>query len=963
VRSLPFSTDEFFAALRDCYNRRTQDPEFQRLTFCLLGVAVPSDLIQDTRTTPFNIGRRIDLIDFSAVEAAPLAEGLGREARIGRVLLERVLYWTGGHPYLTQRLCQMVAQNESVTSTSGVDRLCAELFLSPSAQEKDDNLLFVRERLLNSEAERAALLDLYGQVRSGKRVVLDDTNQLVSLLRLSGITHVAGGGATRGAGPRGEAGGGRLQVRNRIYERVFDKPWVTAHMPDAELRRQQAAFRRGLWRAAAVSAVVVMAMGALALVAVTQARRANEQRQVALAGQETFRRGLYVADISVALQAWQGGNVQRALELLKAHRPQQGEKDLRGFEWRYLWHCCHFDTSVTLAGHTQPVSSVAFSPDGKLLASGSEDDTLKLWDVRSRRPTTLRGHAGDVNSVAFSPDGRLLAAANKDGTVTLRDVATKRTVSTIRTHRPWVSSVAFSPDGKRLALASTHDGMVELWDVPARREIAILPARPLPGYEERVTWVAFSPNGKLLAEGRTDETVRFWDLATHQEVASIHSPWGIVFSGAFSPDGRLLATGHFQAVVSLWDVASRRPVAVLRGHRGGVNGVAFSPNGRLLASVSSDNIVKLWDIATQRAVNSFRGHRAEVTSVAFSPDGQTLATGSVDHTLKLWRVAASQEAETLKGHTERIWRLTFSHDSKTLATASYDHTVRLWDVATGRAATLKGFRQVVSGVAFSPDDRILATGTGAWNENRGQGELKLWNVARRTTGATLRGHPAPPGGSGLVFGVAFSPDGKTLASAGSDRYARLWNVASGQEFAKLRHPKRLWDVAFSPDGRILATACADSRVRLWDVAARRWDRARSTLSGHPAMVMCLAFSPDGRTLASGGIDPEVRVWDVATGRKRFTLEASRGFIPSVAFSPDGKTLASGNQDDSVTLWNLDQRRELASLQDAGSLVAFSPDGSTMATASLVDRTVRLWRADPFTVTDAEISGSLSRPTR
>ena len=264
VRSLRFSTDEFFAGIREFYNRRTEDAEMERLTFCLLGVATPSDLIRDTRTTPFNIGRRIELTDFIETEAVPLIQGLGRDERLGRTLLERILYWTGGHPYLTQRLCQAVAENESVSNAGGVDRVCEELFLSARARERDDNLLFVRERLLRSEeADRASLLDLYSQVHKRKRVIDDETNPLISVLRLSGITRAVGG---------------CLLVRNRIYFRVFDREWVRANMPDAELRRQRAAYRKGLLRAAAVAAIILAVMSGLAYSAVSQKRTAERER-------------------------------------------------------------------------------------------------------------------------------------------------------------------------------------------------------------------------------------------------------------------------------------------------------------------------------------------------------------------------------------------------------------------------------------------------------------------------------------------------------------------------------------------------------------------------------------------------------------------------------------------------------------------------------------------------------------
>jgi hypothetical protein len=248
VRSLDFSTDEFFAGIRELYNRRAQEPELNRLTFCLLGVATPSDLIRDTRTTPFNIGRRIELSDFTEPEAAPLALGLSRNGHDGSALLRRVLYWTGGHPYLTQRLCWAVAQDETALSVSAVDRICRDLFLSLRAREHDDNLLFVRERMLRSEVDTPSLLTLYGKIRAGKKVRDDDTNRLIGVLRLAGISR---------------SQKGLLRLRNRIYERVFDSDWILANMPGAELRRQRAAYQRGLRVAGLAAVPIVLAGGAL----------------------------------------------------------------------------------------------------------------------------------------------------------------------------------------------------------------------------------------------------------------------------------------------------------------------------------------------------------------------------------------------------------------------------------------------------------------------------------------------------------------------------------------------------------------------------------------------------------------------------------------------------------------------------------------------------------------------------
>ncbi len=242
VRSLPFSTDEFFAGIREFFNRRTLDPELKRLTFCLLGVATPSDLIRDTRTTPFNIGVRVELSDFTLEEAAPLAQGLFTDPQKGQQVVQRVLYWTGGHPYLTQRLCEAVSRTATPTD---VDRACNELFLSHRARERDDNLLFVRERMLRNEAELSGLLLLYGRVCSGARVHDDETNPLVTVLRLAGIVRVEHG---------------YLRVRNRIYADVFNKDWVAENLPGAELRRQRVAYFRGFRIAGIIfSSLIVLA--------------------------------------------------------------------------------------------------------------------------------------------------------------------------------------------------------------------------------------------------------------------------------------------------------------------------------------------------------------------------------------------------------------------------------------------------------------------------------------------------------------------------------------------------------------------------------------------------------------------------------------------------------------------------------------------------------------------------------
>jgi hypothetical protein len=569
VLNLPFSTDEFFAGIRELYNRRAKEPELERLTFCLSGVASPSDLIRDAGMTPFNIGQRIELHDFTESEAAKLARGLGRGEEPGARLLNRILYWSGGQPYLTQRLCQVVANEPEVSSPRGVDRICEEMFFTRRAREEDDNLSFVQKCMLWEKMDVAGLLSLHEQVRRGRRVRNDETNPLVSALQLSGIT-------------RDEDG--HLRTRNRIYERVFDGEWVKENMPGAELRRQRAAFRRGLLRASAVAAAIIAVITVLALTAVKQRNRAEQQE---LAN----RRLLYAAHMNQAQQAWETANIGRMEELLAAYVPKPGQEDLRGFEWYYLWRFCHGDL-FTLR-HTEPVSSITFSPDGKKLASGSWDRTVKLWDVATGQElATLEGHKARITSIAFSPDGKKLASGSWDRTVKLWDVTTGQDFANFNEHTSKVFCVAFSPDGKKLASGS-EDRTVKLWDVVTTQELATLK-----GHAHQVLSVIFSPDGKKLASGSRDHTVKLWDVATSRELATLkrHADW--VQSVAFSPDSKRLASGSWDFTVKLWDMITKQELTTLKGHASRVYSIAFSPDGKRLASGSQDHTIKFWDVVS-----------------------------------------------------------------------------------------------------------------------------------------------------------------------------------------------------------------------------------------------------------------------------------------------------------------------------------------------------------------------------
>jgi WD40 repeat protein/serine/threonine protein kinase len=674
----------------------------------------------------------------------------------------------------------------------------------------------------------------------------------------------------------------------------------------------------------------------------TELRRiAETERGKAETERDRSQRFLYDSNMNLAKRAWDDGRVGRMVELLELHRPQPGQPDLRNFEWFYLDRLCHSDL-LTLKGHTNIVNFIALSPDGKRLASASDDQTVKVWDTTSGQEVlTLKGHTNVVWSVAFSPDGKRLASASDDQTVKVWDATSGQEVLTLKGHTSGVRSVAFSPDGKRLASAS-EDHMVKVWDASSGQEMLTLK-----GHEEDVYCVAFSPDGKRLASAGVDQTVRVWDGTTGQELLTLkgHTNW--VASVAFSPDGKRLASAGWQQTIKVWDTTTGQEVLTLSGHPNayGVNAVAFSPDGKRLASASYDQTVKVWDATSGQETLTLRGHSGPVRSVAFSADGKRLASASEDRTVKVWDVMSDQEALTLKGHTNVVWSVAFSPDGKRLASASWDRTLKVWDATSGQGTiTLTGHSGPIRTVTFSPDGKWLASGSGDHT-------VKVWDAMSGQETLTIQGH------TNAIWSVAFSPDGKRLASGGGKPRGKpgevkVWDATTGQETLTLKgHSDLVNSVAFSPDGKRLASAGGEpwpgkpGEVKVWDATS---GQEMLNLKGHIGRVYGVAFSPDGKRLASASMDGTVKVWDATSGQETLTLKGHNGYVYSVAFSPDGKRLASASWDRTVKVWDTTTGQETLTLKghsDQVVSVAFSPDGKRLASAS-VDQTVKVWDARP-----------------
>ena len=1055
VLGLKFPIDDFFALIRAVHNKRAEKSIYKRLTFALLGVATPSDLIADKNRTPFNIGRAIELRGFELDEAIPLLPGLTGILSNPQAILEQILYWSGGQPFLTQKLCQGVLsacreQAEDVlriacgNEASWVEKLVKKRIIDNwEAQDEPEHLKTIRDRLLRNSQRAARLLGIYQQILSfppqerqkereeeeGEIFPIQNPGRYLSCAAIpaqprapkSKIQNYQGGVPTDDSPEQMELllsglvekQQGFLKVKNPIYQNVFDLEWVEEQL--ASLRpytqafdawiasKQQDASR--LLRGQALKDASYWAQGKslsdldyqflaasqeldrlevqqtleAARLREVEARLAEEHKRLVLERETAKRQRRFIGALSAVLMV---AIASSTLALWQYHHAVTSEQQARISEVQALTSSStgqfasqqRLDALVTaikarrrldsfpnsslqlqsqvqqvlqqaiygtaqinrLSGHKGWVLAVDATPDGQLIATGSNDRTVKLWQLDGTLVQTLP-HTATVHALSFSPDSQRLVTSSLDGNIYLWNRQGKL-LKTFAGHSGAIWDIAVSPEGDRIASAG-EDSTIRLWNLNGK------PLKTLSGHQGGVWGVAFSPDGKLLASGSIDSTVKLWNL-DGKLVRTLEGHRAGVLDVEFAlladKDGTkhpAIVSASADNTVKIWQPdggagTGGLPLQTFSGHSSEVFEVAVSTAGDVIASASADATIRLWK-PDGTLLKVLKGHESGIRGVSFIPNSQLVVSASDDNTARLWN-PKNPFSKVLYGHGGTVWDVNFSPDGTMLASASSDRSVRVWAIDGTLLKSFAGNRAAIRSVAFlggasfakSANAPALATSS----EDK---TIKIWQLDG-TLLKTITGHRAG------VLHISASPDGRLLASASDDRTIKLWEADARRREAPLRtftgHRIRVLDVDFTPDGQRLVSASGDGTVRLWSLDGR----FSKTLEGHRSAIWGVTISRDGSTLASASMDDRIKLW-TSEGALLKTIEGNTRGLMGVDFSPDGEMLVGGGATGAVKLWKTDGTEITNLTGHEGNVwaVKFSPDGKSIASAG-DDRTVILW---------------------
>ena len=565
------------------------------------------------------------------------------------------------------------------------------------------------------------------------------------------------------------------------------------------------------------------------------------------------------------------------------------------------------DALDLFTGHTGPVTSIVFSPDSNTIATGSEDNTIRLWDASTgEHKVTCDGHEDGVNTIAFHPNGKTFASGGEDWQIRIWETETGNFVKNIEANNRSAKDMSYSPDGTTLLILGYHSQYemeIEYWNIEPGEHLKT------ELIDARLNSAKFSSDCLSLA-GAGEKPLLFWNVESGKLMKNYTKWIGDLESMEFSSNGRYLLTASNWDRVDVWDVNTAKPI-VSMGHRDTVNSATFSPDEKTIASGSDDGTIRFWDAATGKLINEITDHLStEIYSVVYSPDGSTLTCGT-ESEIRFWNPRSGELLNTITEPSCNVYTIAYSTDGKMFTTGGTSKKARLWDTKTGRfLGSFSGHKETISSVTFSPDGSMLASGgrvekrkIGNQKETVGDYSVSLWEIRKGELYligekmATFTEHTKP------VTSVVFSPDGKTLASSSQDKTIQLLDIKTRSHLKTLiGHEAGVTAVVYAFYGSGLASGSEDGTIRLWNT--HTGDLLLPPIEG-AGQVTSLASSPDSNMLASGSAeDNAVHIWDTKTGKRLHTFIGHTQRVNAVVFSPDGETLVSVSSDGTVLLWDL-----------------------------------------------------------
>ncbi|MBO0858781.1 MAG: AAA-like domain-containing protein [Chloracidobacterium sp.] len=650
-------TDDFFASIRYVYNARAIKPEFKRISFTVIGVALPGDLAHEQRT-PFNICQRVELDDFSYEEAMPLADGLNLSPGEAKQVLRWAMKWTNGHPYLTQRLCLAMVEARHLRWTEAdVGQVVAGAFFG-AMSEHDVNLRFVRDMLSRRTPEAEAALRIYGEIRAGNPIRDEEQSIVKSRLKLSGIVRREGA---------------VLRTRNLIYETVFDEQWVKNRLPAAW--RKRAGYAVGF-----VAAISLLSLPT-GIYALNQRRKLAEALSKIADAQMEGAAQRKIAEQNATEALAQKKIAENALyEMGIAQTRAEAFAQLARTNASKAERQREIAQSRALAADS--ISLLSIDPDlglslatmaARIARTTEAEDALRSFLPGSQTPNVMRGHSGHVLSAAYSPDGKFIVTSGDDRTARVWNALTAQMVAELEGHSDSVLSAAYSPDGKFIVTASM-DHTARIWNASTAQPVAVLK-----GLSSSVNSAVYSPDGKFILTACDDGVARIWNASTAQIVAGLKAQSSSsITSAAYSPDGKFIVTAGNDHTARIWNASTAQIVAELKGHLESVKSAAYSPDARFIVTASMDRTARIWNASTAQLVAELKGHYGPVNSATYSPDGKFIVTASLDRTALVWNASTAQIVAELKGHSSSVNSAGYSPDGKFIVTTSHDNTARIY---------------------------------------------------------------------------------------------------------------------------------------------------------------------------------------------------------------------------------------------------------------------------------------------